>query len=215
MSASLLMLFGKRKSSAPVVTQTIYDTFTDVNNTLLNAHTIAPVNIPVASWSFPTTGTIDIQGNKANVKFVSGGKGIAILNAGAGREDCTITQTVRFPTDDKRSAAIIFRYTDTSNLWYLELVGTIAGVTVDKLRIVEITSGTTTVRASSTITPAKLVDHALSLTLLGNQISATVNGGNAITYTSAVRNTATTHGTGAFTTNDASGVTIDDFIISP
>lgn len=164
-------------------TTLISDAFTDTDGTNLSAHSISPTNTPATSWSI-LSGAFDINSNRARQT----GTGTIVAVVDAGQADVTISCVLRMlSTSD--SPAIAFRCSDASNFWIATLVG---GATFD---LYEYNAATLTQRATTPFVHTINTNYTLQVVLSGTSITATVDGGNQITYGSATFNqTATKHG---------------------
>jgi hypothetical protein len=160
------------------------DTFTGSNGTHLNAHTMDEGS----GWT-ENSGSWAISSNAAVQATNAGAQYIATTDTG--------DANTRIRARVKPSAAsglhiggLIGRFSDTSNYWRADI--TTGGTPL--VRLWEMNGGVQTLRASKAWTNRyqKYVD--LEMTLDGNIISVTVDGGYGITYTSSFNNTATKHG---------------------
>lgn len=184
---------GKKKAAAVVL---IYDTFTDTENKRLNLHTISPTNLPATSWT--EQGTAEFIINASNQAAKSGSSiGFATVNAG----DADVTIEVDAQGKDTgagqyaRDFGIVARYTDENNHWTIT-INTLG----DVFRITEVNGGVITTRATASVALAQSTPYALKVVLSGSTITATIDGGNQISYASATLNqTTTVHGLRAYT----------------
>lgn len=169
------------------VTTYVEDTFTDTNGTALTSHT--PDTDTVGTGWEAVTNLFDIQSNKATTN--SGSDNVAVIDSG--QADCTIRVTANYDTSNKYPA-IMFRVTDADNMWYAQNTNQLT------FEMVERTGGSNTSRASVSKSFSGGVDYDYDVILSGNSITAHIDGGSEITYSSAVRNTVTKHGIRAFQT---------------
>lgn len=185
---------GPRSLGANVL---IYDTFTDADGTNLTAHAIAPINTPGAVWAAvdPVGSPIRVSSNRAVI-----GNGVPRYYLSSTVANCTVSATIRLVVAG--NLGVMFRRTDDANYW-------VAFVQTTQIVLNEITGGVTTQRAATARAYSTGVDYVLSVVLAGNSISCTCDG-TTITYTSAVRNTATIHGL----RGSGNGNICDDFTVS-
>lgn len=151
----------------------LLDTFTDTNGDRISTQHTMDVG---AGWT-EHSGDFIIQTNRAKLDVV-GGEGVA--TADAGKSDVTVTVTVN-SANVNNVTGIAGRLSDTSNLW---LIGFSTGV----YRILEKVANSYTARASAVVVVISGVDYALAATFAGANISATLDGANAISYGSATSN---------------------------
>src|SRR6266446_9917275 len=162
-------------------TTLIFDTFTDTNGTNLTAHT-ADTN-QGTGW-LADTGTITVQSNQANC-----GSGFPYYAIDAGQANVTITALVT-PTGTA-AAGVSGRVSNATNSWDIDIDAVSGG----HLFIYEQVSGTFTVRASTTAAISSGTQYTVQAVFSGNNVTATVNGGNQIAYGAANSNqTVTKHG---------------------
>lgn len=174
----------------------IYDTFTDSDGVALPSHTIAPTNTPATSWS-AQSGTATISSNRA---ISSSSPAIYTVNAGQFNVTVSLTGNLQGPGG---SIGVVLRWTNSSNFWFVRFTGTGFG-------IFEVNGGTQTQRASTSVSLLAGTDYPLVVVASGTSITATVNGGNQISYNNATLNqTVTTHGL-RFSLNDV----VDNFRVS-
>jgi hypothetical protein len=163
-------------------TTVLQDNFVDTNGTSLAAHTM---NVG-PGWTI-SSGTWTIQSNAAeNTAGTS-----TIVTSDSGQSNVTISATVTIPTSATGSYGLAARYTDTSNQWRI-------GVTLGSsgnFTITEDAAGTVTTRATGSVTINANTAYTVQAVMSGTTITATVNGGNQISYGSASSNqSATKHG---------------------
>lgn len=178
------------------VTTYVEDTFTDTNSTALTAHT-PDTDVVGTGWE-AVTNLFDIQSNKTTTN--SSGDNVAVIDSG--QADCTIRTTLNFDANLKYPA-IMFRVTDADNMWYAQ------NTVNTTFEMIERTTASNTSRASTAKTFSNSTDYAFDVVLSGDSITAHVDGGSEITYSSSVRNTVTKHGIRAYQTE----TTFDDFSV--
>jgi hypothetical protein len=177
--AGFLSLHGVGASSGGS-TLLLKDSFVDTNGTGLASHTmdVGP------GWTV-NDGGWTIQGNKAAVQTVSG-YGTAVSQSG--QSNVTGNVTVNLSANSRMGFAA--RVSDDSDFWRV-----VVSVNAGALEILEVVSGVQTVRASSSLTISQGVNYALQAQFAGQTVTATVNGGNQISYNSAASNQSVTkHG---------------------
>ena len=186
-------------SLSTLLQPTHLSTFDAANGTSLDA--ITP---EIGTGWTEDTGNWDIQGNKANVVSLVGS--VARATVDSGLSDCVIHCTVRM-TGAATDMALMFRYTDTSNYWYL-----VASYSVNTISIQELQGGVWAQRAFSVYTINRDTDYQLLITLSGNDIRVCIDGAVATTYTSSFNAAATKHGLWAY---NVVGYTFDNFAVYP
>jgi len=200
--------FDRRNASGAVLK--IHDTFTDTNGTAIASHTIAPVNIPAASWS-NWVGAWDIQGNKANPATLTINVASATLQSGLANVQIDANITIGQTTSANNLGQIVLRYSDANNWWAIAL-GILSSAAV--FTITKVVAGTGTGLASGVISISNNTTYSLSVTARGSVVTAIFNGVTTITATDAHNATATIHGMrvveGATITNNTR---IDDYKI--
>jgi hypothetical protein len=160
------------------VTTLLLDHFTDTNGTNLTAHTmdIGP------GWTVPS-GTFSINSNQAKMTVAG------YAESQANQSDVTISAGVT--PQATNFAGLLARYSATTDYWRV----TIAAGTTNNWKITEVSGGTTTDRATGSVTINSGTQYAVQAVLSGTNITATVNGGNSLSYGSASSNqTKTLHG---------------------
>jgi len=180
----------------------IRDEFTGADGILLPAHAISPVNIPVTSW-LNIAGAGGIASNRAtsttNVNAQS--------ECNAGVSDCTLSAILRIGGAIAYSRLAYRSSGNIANLWIAGINGN-----TQVLDIYEITTGVTTLRASTPMVVAINTDYTLSLVLSGASMVATI-GAATVSYSSAVRQTATRHGV-FVSRNGIGGGFVDNFQVT-
>ncbi len=179
-------------------TTQLLDHFTDTNGTAIASHTMDTG----AGWTLNSGSGVTIQSNKASWNGTQ-----AYITADAGQADVTQTALVKNLTANSQRG-LIGRFTDTSNLW---VVGFNDQTTTNNWTITEIASGTSTNRATGSVTLTQGVEQTVAVTYSGSTITATVNGGNQISYGSATSNQTATRFGVRLATNLS---TADDFQVT-
>jgi hypothetical protein len=183
-------------------TTLILDNFTDANGTAVTSHTIAPTNTPATTWAAGDSATCTVESNRASSNGIEGN----ILNAGVA--DCTLTATfIQSVGDANQSASIIVRRTNSNNYWMIRL-------TNGAFQIIELNAGVASTRATAAQTTTGGVAYVVQAVLLGATISATVDGGNPISYGSATLNQTTTNHGFRMVVLAGGTVTCDDYTIT-
>jgi hypothetical protein len=176
----------------------LWDTFTDVTGTNITAHTM---NIG-PGWTVSGT-TWTIQTNQVEVTGASGGT----IYAGAGVANVTASVDVNITATTAVRHGHAGRFSDANNAWRTTL-----NQSGGLFELVEVASGTSTVRASASLTVNTGTAYTIAVTYNGTTITATVNGGSQISYGSASSNqTVTNFGCYAGTSNKA---TFDNFVVN-
>lgn len=202
--------FGK---SAEVASTLVSDTFTDTNGTSLTAHT-PDVDTVGGGWSLATatgsgSGTFTIENNKLEATRTSSTY-FPIGTIDVGQADVTIDVNLTFETDDFGFDGIVFRYQDQSNFWFAT-----REATSGDFRILEKNAGVNTERASIAAGISAGTNHDMQVVLSGTSITATIDGGNEITFSSSFLETETTHGLiGVDRADPSVGTKFDNFQIA-
>jgi hypothetical protein len=167
----------------------VYDTFTNVEDTLLSNHTPDTdlegggwVNIAYAlNYKIKSDRAQGVNAAQANHGLVDSGVSDCVVEALVNKSGASVDAFYH-------DAGVFCRYTDNNNYWKISLND---GANV--FRIWENNSGVKTVRATKSVTISG--EHTIRVTLNGQTITATLDGGDEISYSSASLNeTATRHG---------------------
>jgi len=176
-------LTGLIPSSGSAVTL-VSDTFTDTGGTNLTAHT--PDIRPGSNAWVAVAGTIDIQANKAQGENSAN----QYYSIDAGQADVTISADVTPSATTAGSWGISGRISDASNSWDVTV-----NASAGSFRLYEHNAGVYTIRASAAVTINNGTAYTLAGQFSGQNVTATINGGNQISYGSATLNQSTTkHG---------------------
>lgn len=147
------------------------DSFTDTNGTLLGAHAM-----DFGSGWTDVVGNHDIQSNSAAANATGstfvGGVSMSITPAAAnGTYTCEVTGSWSggSPQSDP---GIIFRYTNTTNFWYLQF-----NYSANTVKLFEIVNNAQNLRATQSVTLASGSQHTAKVILNGATISFSVDGG--------------------------------------
>ena len=176
--------FDRRAAVAAGVNYAVYCTFNDADATNL------------ASYSWANVGDVRPGGNQwSATSFVcssgradASGNNRALLFCGA--SNGTLSATVRLANSASANVrGLIFRYTDLLNSWFAGLQ-----YNANKWGIWQQVEGSLTERAVQAFTITPGADYVISVVLNENSIVATLNGGNAQSYSSATGVDKTTHG---------------------
>lgn len=165
----------------------IYDTFTGANGTSLTAHTI-DINTPGNPWVLRNSSTMVIQSNKL---VPSGSEPssplywIATIDWGNAN---SIVSMVANPAGNNANCGVLVRYNTSDNTHYL--VTHISSLNL--FAILEYTGGVYPQRAGATVSIPLGTDRTILVTTNGTSITATINGGNQISYGSASANSSST-----------------------
>lgn len=166
--------------AAPVVS----DSFAGVNGTNVTAH--APEIAPVGS-AWVGNSSYTLQSNTA--QHTVAGENFAALVIEAGKADGVVSVDYNTGAANKILTGMAFRYTASRVHWWLMNRNDLGGWGLYE------DNNSWTQRAFVTATIAPSTTYALSATLNGASITATVDGGNTLSYGSATFNqTATKHG---------------------
>jgi pectate lyase len=159
----------------------IQDTFTAVNGTTLPGH--APdVNTPGNAWVVQS-GAGNIQNNKAQCST-----GVWVATIDSGQANVTVTADIVLSVAGSDDGPVV-RFQDANNYWFADASGS------NNFILYEKTGGSFVQRASTTVTVSTGTTYTVQVQASGTTITATINGGNPISYGSATDfQTATKHG---------------------
>ena len=170
----------------------VLDNFTDTNGTSLDAHT-PDTDVEAGGWT-EQAGQTEIQTNQARPAS-DGVNHFSTIESGI--SEVLITATVSVSQDTVNDVeGIIGRWSDASNFWFV-------GITAQAnlFRIFERNGGSNIERASASVTIGASTPYEITATFNSTTITAQLDGGNEISYSSASLNqTATIHGFRAFRT---------------
>ena len=196
----------------------VYDTFTDTDGTLLSDHT--PEIYPAgSSWGGGAATNLTIINTNAACSPALYGTSLG-CGIDTGLVNCKITATVkayyRNANTNYRNSGIRLRcnsaadssYNDSST-WY----GVVVNSCSDKFQIIEKASGNSfTVLSETSVTMDLATSYTLVATVSGTTITATLDGANEISYSSAsVNSSSTIHGVKPTTYDDMKTPMVLDF----
>lgn len=196
---------GAWSSTRTFTLYAVYDTFTAADGT--NLHNRAPDLAPGANKWVVLDGSYSIQSNKA----LAGAIGGAVIDSGLANCIISVVCTTGNTTGSMLTE-IFVRSLDADDGWLVVL-----NVVSQLFVLFEYVAGVATQRASAAAVLAANTAYTVAITLNGQTISATINGGNQISYGSAASNaTVTKHGvraveTGTVTTRSS----FDTFSVRP
>lgn len=167
-----------------VVTTLILDQFTDVDTTLLPSHTIGPVNLPGHAW-VAVANNLSIRSN--HIYVTNPGPNICVVDSG--KSDVTISFITQANQSYACADGIVFRYIDASNYW--EAYWDFQARTFN---IIQVQSGTPTTQASTGASLSPDTSYTVQVVISGTSITATIDAGSKITFSSSFNQTATSHG---------------------
>jgi hypothetical protein len=168
----------------------VLDQFRVANGTTLTGRTPQPMDVPNTTWT-AQVGTMQVNNNLAVVNALSGGEAVYTVDAGQG--DSTVSADT-YPgtlSDDM----VVIRFQDNNNYFAADCSSLAFGNGGQRLIIYEKQTGTFTQRAATgqlTITTGTL--YPILISAVGTSINATINGGNAIAFTSTDFQTQTKAG---------------------
>ncbi len=196
MTASL-RVYGETAPAWDVV-NLVLDQFTDVNGTLLSAHT--PDKAPVGStWAF-THGTFDIQSNVCNCASL--GSGIATAYINSNLANCSISATIKAKASNQ---GFVLRAIDGNNC-------IIAYFTTGACGLAKRQSGSASLIGSNIgISLTLNVEYAIEVVLSGSTISLYIDGVLKYSRTSTYNQTETMHGL----YSELTTTYVDDFQVTP
>ena len=146
----------------------------------------------------------------SNMAHPSSASNLAHATIESGTTNGVITAEARMNSSNTslaRVTGIVFRWTDASNYWMCGFL--IKDQVTSTFYIVQVSSGTPTSRASTNLALAADTMYTVQITLSGNDMSATLEGANTITYSSSTGASSTVHGIcGRDTTSY-----VDDFVV--
>ena len=198
------MIINPSRYAGAAPTTLVHDTFTDTDLVTLNTH--APDIDTVGSGWTVNANLFTILSNKCNGPSNTA-LNIPIIDCGS--SDMQIDATMTTPNGNSFSGLII-RYQDFANKWLVLL-----SHTSNQFELYQKLSSSYTLRDSTAFTYTASTSYAVMFKAVGDVLTATIDGGNEITYTSSLFNTAT--GVGLRSQNQAAftGTTIfDDFTVT-
>lgn len=183
----------------------LQDTFTDVDGTLLTAHTM---NVG-GGWT-AVNGTWTIQSNTALVLIPTAN---SIATADAGQADITLTLSLIVPNTADYAVGAVVRTSDANTGW-IAVIERDGGTPY--LAIFERTAGTNTLRASVNAPSATNSTVTITVVTSGSTITASLSTGETCNYASATSNqTVTKHGLFGYSSlGDYSSGAVDDFLVT-
>lgn len=183
----------------------LYDNFTSVTDGVSLASRVPPVRPNLNTWTIGS-GTWLGNAQRVEANFATTTAGALVFDTG--KTDIDIRVRFRFSAGGtNRNAAIAFRYQNTTNTWY-------AGCKIDGgiYQLVNLASNVHNVIATGSYPFVVNTDYTMRVVTQGDNISVTVEGVGALTTTSAIRNTMTSHGLRASNTAAGGSIFFDDFI---
>lgn len=167
---------GKRNVVNPLI---IADSFAGVNGTSINGRIPNILNTPGNAWVLET-GTFTIQSNAAQS---ASGTTRCVIDAENPNLIVKFTyKTGQLSAGNNDFCQLAFRFVDSQNFWCVTL-GKVGGVSTWKLY--ETVNNSTLEKASGSYTYVANTIYTLSLTANGASITATYNGGTAISIANA------------------------------
>ncbi|MGD9156915.1 MAG: hypothetical protein PVG39_00785 [Desulfobacteraceae bacterium] len=165
-----------------VLVPVFLDTCTDTNGTSLDAHD-PDVDTEGGGWTVQN-GSWEIQSNRA---YSATALSIASIDAGVSD---VWGETVAQVVSPISGFHLLCRYSNNSNYWFVN-----ASSSGDEIAIYEVNGGTTTKRASTSVTVNGSTDYRLTVVCNGQTIAGYLDGSTKVSYASAVLNeTATLFG---------------------
>jgi hypothetical protein len=186
----------------------IFDQMTDADHTALPAHTIAPTNFPGTHWTDQNAG-FEINNNKANPTGVYNLAPNAIATVDAGQADVTVSVDVVMVDTNNTDSGVVCRYVDNNNFWIATL-----SLTGQTFSIYQRLAGAFVLRAqvAKVVTPG--TTYNVSMQVAANVLTATVDGGSTINFTSSDFSSSTVHGIRTANDLSVSTNTFDNFKIT-
>ncbi len=181
------------------------DTFTDVDGTLLTAHTMNTG----PGW-VNGNGTFKIVSNKATPNSNANDD---MITSDAGNADVTLAMTVTaFGTaGNQRNPGIVLRYTDTTHLWLVD----ISPGTTNNIVLYENTGSGYTSRATGSAVIVSGTGTGVIVGCVGSVINVQISGNSIFTYIAASsNNTATKYGLRLGVQGAATACTWDDLLVT-
>jgi len=165
-----------------------YDTFTDTDGTLLDAHT-PDIDTVGGGWT-NAHGSWDIQGNKAQKCTAGSAPQAAIAVVDVGQADCVLTATFTLATEDSYGyGGFTARFTDKDNLFFISI-----SASEDRFALARRQGGVWTTLDYVSVPISAGVEYTIRCTLAGNDITAVLNGTYTVSATDSMNNTSTVHG---------------------
>ena len=181
------------------MTTRVSDSFTDTDSTSLDAHT------PDIGGSWvEENGQWDIQSNRANTTGSAPGGNNWLASIDSGISDGVVSCVINLGANDE--GGVLVRFTDTNHFWLI-----VIHESNNDFRLMENNAGWTERDKVVLSNIAAGTDYTIEITLNGATISATLDGGNQISYSLATFNqTATKHGL----YGNPAAIKYDDFSVS-
>lgn len=171
------------------MTTIVQAAFTAANGTSLDAYT--PDVDLVGDGFVENSGQIEIQSNRAQP---ASGSTTVLASIETNEADIVIDVTIQYNNVSAR-VGVMLRYTDTNNYWIVRIKPD-----GSHFSIWEMNAGVFTERDYELFSPTQGVDYALHVEAVGSTITATIDGGYEISYSSATHNqTETRHGLYGYT----------------
>lgn len=173
----------RRILGAPLIL--VRDTFTDADTTELQNHT---PDLDRVGGGWTAGSTMQIIGNRLTPTTTTW----RTVQIDTGKANVEHTCTFCIGGHDKQPHGPLLRYASAGNYWVVEIQKS-----GSELQIQEWSSGSPTVRATTVVSPNLVINgvYALVVTAAGTTITATLDGGNQVSYASATAHlTATIHG---------------------
>lgn len=168
-----------------------FSSFDASNGTSLDAFTPEWGN----AWT-EQLGDWDIQSNQANMSSISGTTPNGVATTTTTVADARFSATVT-PVSTG-APGIIFRYSDNNNFWFVQV-----NESVNFFQLFERNAGSFVNRGQAAVTINAGTSYSIVVDVSGTSITATLNGGNTVSYGSATFNQSqTTHGMRAFKNGD-------------
>lgn len=191
--------FAPQAGGGAPPTTYLQDAFTGTNGTALGSHSMNTGS----GWTVHS-GTMQIQSNKLNVS----GSGFNLATADAGQANAS--GSVKYTASvigSGLTGTLVGRQSDSNN--YIAI-----GVNLTGLDLYTIAGGSYTSRASTGFTVSEGSTYTIALTCNGTSISSTVDGGNALNYTTDFNQSATRWGVRSFVGSGGANANYDDFLVT-
>jgi hypothetical protein len=174
-----------------VLQPTVADWFTGPNGQSLDVHT--PDVTPGGGWTENDGGNWDIQVNKANYVSVNT---LAVASVDSSLTDIFLRCTV-IPSGASSYCGVAFRYADKNNMVFARL-----NVSLGKFELTKRMASVGTVLDDAKVVLVAGTPYEITISVIGNDIQAWIDGGNRLTATDADLAANTKQGLYAYTQGD-------------
>lgn len=195
----------RKRPAGALPVAVLFDNFSSVVDGVSLASRVPPVRPNANTWTIGS-GTWLGNAGRAETNFATTASGALVFNTG--KADIDLRVRFRFSAGGtNRNAGIAFRYQDNINTWY-------ASCKIDggTYQFVNLAANVHNVIATGNYTFVVNTDYTMRVVVQGDNITVTVEGIGALSTTSSIRNTMTSHGLRSSSTVGGGSIFYDDFI---